>query len=164
MDKYPNLDETIPLEHIIKTHILSDDGNSLIPLLCLSEDHQLEDYHNSANQLERHFNPYDIDYAELTKNEIKRLIEHSKTTEELNSTVELYYKLNNDKASDLYSNLDRLCRLLRVQDAYGGRRTQNQSGEGTFIALTQFVEFYDKLSDQQKNSIPACTKEALIDY
>jgi hypothetical protein len=156
IDDYPELglESTIPLEEILKTHIVSDDQKSLIPIFSLV------DFTNTKYK-GNYFKPYDEQYQPLSNDELKRLEHHSKMTEELTNARLRFTKLNEEDTNNLYSQLTSLCARLRLEDAHGGRGHQKQVGERAFVALSQFGAFYERLSTTQKEIIPPSLAQAI---
>ncbi|MFA6302125.1 MAG: hypothetical protein WC627_03215 [Legionella sp.] len=173
-DPYTDLDKTIPLQSIIKNHILSDDGTTLIPIKCITDEKFLLLIKEGALQQlqgktleqgtlgkECFINPYSASYDVLTPNEANRLIEHSLNTKELDWAYENFYQLSQNNRYDLYSQLERLCRLLGKEDSHTGVGTDEKVGEGAFSPISCFAEFYDKLSEDKKEKIPSRVMEAI---
>lgn len=134
---------------LLKTHILSDDAKSLIPISVLTE----EQFNG--------INPYSEDYQQLSPSEMDRIHEHSDLTRELFFAVQHLNDLTQQTTNNLYSQLTKLCLVLRINDAHGGRGVQEKAGEGAFVALVEFQQYYQLLSNQQKSQIPVDVKVAI---
>lgn len=159
-DVWPHLDASIPLQQIIATHILSDDGTTLIPVAALLEENFLEDFYKDTLKLNKHYNYYHNDYPTLSDNEILRLIQHSHLTISMDESLKTYYQLLENNSSDLYSNLNTLCLALTIESS-SGRGGEYKAGEGAFIAVAAFNEYYTQLTEDQINQIPYSVRKAI---
>jgi hypothetical protein len=145
------LKELVPaftLEAILQTHILSDDNQSLIPLVSLASEESDKP------------RPYAEDFTMISTNELTRLGEHSDKTRALVLALEKLSNLEKQRSDNLLSQLKVLCKVLKNEDAHDGRGTQEKVGELAFPALVGFFEFYEKIS-KKIHLIPEPVKAAI---
>lgn len=161
-EPYPNLDETLSLADIFKTHLLSDDGKTLIPIALLNEEdilnHAFQDHQATI------YNPYyeqaDYQYQKISDFEFKRLCGHSSQTDSLTQAINDFANLLKDK-TDLHSHLLALCHQLKFNDAHAGIGREEKVGEGVFVGLVAFGHYFEQLSALEKQKIPEGLLEAI---
>ncbi len=148
-DDYPHL-KTICLKHVIKTHILSERGDYLIPIGLLASLPILYDFSKVPN----YYYNYDVisDDGYLAKSEVNRLWAHSQDTRDLLAVRESYESYLNDNIN-LLGHVHELIKWLRFNSVHGiGAETS--AGGSAYGAIIRFNEYYNTLSDSQKNQIP----------
>lgn len=128
-----------PLEKIISSHILSEDGKSLVPVSLLLDSNK-----------ER---PYDDTFEKILDSETKRLIFSSPETQAFFNAQEELERLKGDK-SHLLGHLTQLCKQLKLNDAYEGRGRDDNAGAGAYPAIIDFNGYYQTLSYEDKSKIP----------
>jgi hypothetical protein len=140
---------------VLKSHILSDDCSSLVPVRSLALDNF------SVNPKSIGFKPYCERYSTITPYELNRLLEHSEKTRALNEAVLKAFDCGKQGKSHLYAQLLKLCALLRREDAHSGRGSQEQVGELAFVAIADFFIFYEAISLEKKSQIPEAVRRAI---
>lgn len=158
-DEIVNLDQQQDLNHILRNHILSDDGKTLIPIHYIAKaEITSHDYQEGRVKL---YNPYyqteDYQYQQISSSEFYRLCHHSQQTSDFNQSIEKYAELLKNK-TDLYTHLIALCRSLRINDAHVGVGRNEIAGEGLFFSLLLFHDFYSQLHSEDKQKIPYSLK------
>lgn len=149
--------KTLPLKEIINTHIVGDGGNYLIPVSHLIAYEQTR--YGTGEIKDGLYNPYydyqmhEPEHCWLSSNEIKRLIYHSPASRTLDEATNTLLEREQSNPN-LLSALRELCRALHLNDAHGGIGEQEDAGDGTYIALAKFNDFFKRLSTDKKRSIP----------
>lgn len=149
--------ENVPLDVIVKTHIVSENGTYLVPVRALCELTLPED------PTQKWFNPY-FDYKdesgniEISENDRLALIAHSKDTETLQTLKEEYSRLINKDS--LLDQLNTLMKSLQFNSKVGAG-SETHAGEGVYAAILCFGDFYNLLSEEQKNQIPTGVKSEI---
>lgn len=161
-EPYPNLDEHVDLASILKNHVLSDDGKTLIPIALFNEEDILN--HSFQDNRTTIYNPYfeqaDYQYQKISASEFKRLCLHSSQTDGLHQAIIDFSNLVKDK-TDLHSHLLALCHHLRFNDAHVGIGREEKVGEGVFVGLVAFSQYFNELCASEKEKIPAGLLEAI---
>lgn len=160
-DDYPDLNPTTgeELQDIIATHILGVTGKYLIPVQILANT-ELEELNNILNPYYNYEHPENYQFGEqdkvgyVTAEEVSRLINHSSETQALKSTWDQCQKLCSDE-STLLGQLNHLKVKLTFYDAYQGNGSQSNAGSGAYTALIAFFEYFETISDEQKQNIPS---------
>ncbi|MGL6030294.1 MAG: hypothetical protein ACRC0M_11025, partial [Legionella sp.] len=159
---FKELDQ-VPLPQLLRTHIIGDEGNYLIPaahLLQLSEG-----VLGRAEGAEWQMNPYYTtelakEAAVLSETEIRRLWQHSSGSRALERMVgEL--RDAEKKQPTLLSQLRTLYKSLSLYDAHGGAGQADKAGEGVYAAITNFFIYYDRLLTNNQANIPEEIKKEL---
>jgi hypothetical protein len=161
-DEIVNLDQQQDLNHILRNHILSDDGKTLIPIHYIAKaEITSHDYQEGRVKL---YNPYyqteDYQYQQISSSEFYRLCHHSQQTSDFSQSIEKYAELLKNK-TDLYTHLIALCRSLRINDAHVGVGRNEIAGEGLFFSLLLFHDFYSQLHSEDKQKIPYSLKNSI---
>tara|TARA_R110002110_G_scaffold390102_1_gene602938 strand:- start:3981 stop:7088 length:3108 start_codon:yes stop_codon:yes gene_type:complete len=161
-DDYPDLvgNDSPDIRDTLKTHILSQSGTYLIPLLVLGK---LTVPWNPSSKLPNYYYDYASmldDDAFIRESEYQRLLTHSKHTQDLSTSKENYEDFLNDKSS-LLGHLNTLSKHLRFNSASGIGQEEN-AGEGAYNAILRFNEYYSLLTDAQKSSIPEAVKSEVV--
>ncbi len=141
----------VSLERVLATHILSEDGLTLIPISLITEENAI--------------NPYSSEYAKLTHDEMQRIEKHNTVTEQFLLVKKAHEKLRNDD-SHLLGHLTTLCKKLQLNDAHGGMGKAESAAAGAYPAIISFCDYYRDLEEAEKNKIPSKLKveiETLID-
>lgn len=142
------LQQNIPLITILRTHVLSADQQSLIPVLVLLDDldknYPTRPYHDLTES--------DIPpSAEI--NEMQRLIEHSNYSAAVYESNEHVKMLDANKNS-LYDYLQELIKKLEINDSLHGRGQEINAAAGAYEAIRVFYEYYEQLGSARED-IPA---------
>ena len=148
-EDYPDIGNDFSM---IKTHILSSSGLSLLPVKLMSSNDFLD------NKI---INPYDVNDNPMNfmEYECSRLISHSSLTQAI-ATLKHEYELIAHDTSNLLGQLKQLCRQLSLNDAHGGLGEQDNAASGAYPAIIYFMEYYAKIDESQKVNIPpALTQE-----
>lgn len=147
-DSFPNLDE-IPLNKLLKTHLLGQHAAYLIPVKIL---HHCEELSIPL------INPY-FDYqhhqrsnAFLGEEETFRLFNHSMLTQEFLSQLELFNVYKNDKSS-LLGHLYELVQKLNFNSTDGVGSEKNAGG-GVYAAIIAFNDYYLSIGRDEQKKIP----------
>ncbi|MCD6045038.1 MAG: putative cytosolic protein [Gammaproteobacteria bacterium] len=152
---YPDLD-SIPLQQVIKTHIINRNGKYLLPVKFLIQITPSAVETNICN----HYYNYESDdpairdggLAYLDAEEKHRLFQHSFETRSVIEAKRHFDTLTND-SSNLLSHLNTLIIGLRFHSKQG-LGSEGAASEGVYILILNFQQFYDKLTPEQKNDIP----------
>jgi ankyrin repeat protein len=157
-DKVAPLPPTPSLEQILKSYIISDDKSFLIPVGLLAHAYS-ENY--DENQLIANpyfcFENHNETNAYLTKNEIKRLINHSLYTKNLEEKRTNCIKRFNE-SNNLYRLLLSLQRKLR-KSSVRVSGSEQIAGEAIFVELVRFTEIYQNIPVSDKEKIPNEVKQ-----
>jgi hypothetical protein len=131
------------LAEILRAHILSADGLTLIPvwLLCQSEKQKYSPYGEAD------------EYEVINAFEWQRLYELNDDTQRLRELIQQYKDIEADK-SHLLGMLTELCDVLDFADAHTGAGQPDAVGVQAYPALTSLKKFYDSLDEPQKAKIP----------
>ena|GEM_PF-6255231 len=152
---YPNLDE-VSLRKVLRTHILSDDQNCLIPVLLLARP-------NIQDPFEPVCNPYFDVYehkessVHLSDKELMRLSAHSDTTAAIGSAVSDYKLLWKDNTT-LLGKIHELNNAFRYNSVQG-IGTEDHAGTDTYVAIVKFIAYYKKEVDP--STIPSPVVDAI---
>ncbi len=143
------------LKKIIRTHILGDNRNELIPIQVVMEtpentfgDFQsIKPYHDLLSTDAASY------YLQSTAPEYHRITWHSTMTQAINDA-----KLAVDdlfqKESNFYTELCRFTRLLSFYDAHKGIGSVTDAASGAYSAIFNFKTYYDTLSPEEIGQIP----------
>ena len=155
---YPDLDKTQDIKYVLQTHVLGHDGKYLLPVKLLSE----LDLSPTPTLMG---NPY-FDYAQhaadsthVNSKEYERLVAHSPLTQAVFDAKHKYDLLTND-TSTLLGQLKQLCQQLGSNMA-GALGEETNAGSGAYPAIINFMEYYNKLSQAEKNNIPNSLKREI---
>ena len=131
----------IPSKIILRTHIMTSDQTSLIPIKAIVDDPK--------------FRPYasEVKTEQDVEAEMLRCKTHSPSTRSLFDAREDVLQLREDK-STLLGNLVHLCHHLRLNDAYFGVGRHNEAGSGFYPAILTFREYYRSLDPEDIKKIP----------
>lgn len=138
-----------PLDKIIGFHIISDDEKTLIPIDLI--ENLNVDQEDISIQFSALNNPYDYE-KKITNSESNRLQNHSTEIKDYLDKLESYKILLTSDELSLYSQLNK----LRISFIKGGKHgveggSENLSGTNAQLALTNFLEYWDKLSAKSKD-------------
>ncbi len=154
---YANLDtkdlnSEANIETLLKTHILGQGGRYLLPVKLLTE-------LTLAAEAVKLGNPY-FDYSAnsagacfVCAEELMRLTTHSPLTQAVWDKKLAYDALARDK-SNLLGQLSQLCLQLAINSKHGLGQELN-AASGAYPAIIAFTEYFDKLGDAVKATIPA---------
>jgi len=150
----------VSLRNILHTHIVANDGLSLLPVGLLAD---LE----PGTESQRLANPY-YDYSDptmspyLNDDEYERLVEHSSLTRDVYEAKKLYETHCADN-SNLLGHLWQLCSQLAYNSAgyAGGVGQEENAAGGTYPAIIAFNDYYLSLSQEDKNNIPVGVKQEI---
>ncbi|MCS5709072.1 hypothetical protein CC99x_009165 [Candidatus Berkiella cookevillensis] len=147
---YPSLD-SLNLKAVLKSHILKDSGNYLIPLRLLAE---LNVPMNST-RLNNYYFDYAIENTEgddfINESELRRLFAYSEDTLALFNAASDYELLLNNKG--LLGYLNELVRNLRMNSA-AVNGSETNAGNQVYSAIIRFNAYYESLSESTKQMIP----------
>lgn len=140
----------VEVSKVLNTHILGKE-NYLIPIALLAQN-------PSKQHFMRQVNPYfDIDYhsegaAFFDEEEYTRLTEHSSFTRMIANLQQEFELLSQDQ-SNFLNQLNQLINALYANST-AGKGTEEICGEGVYIALVKFIEYYRLLSKDNLDKIP----------
>ena len=145
---------------LIRTHILSDDGKTLIPVFVLRDAHPSvgktpapeNAYPAIAIDANNIVNPY-TNFHPLSSSELTRLALFNDMTRLLFESWQQYRDIAHDEDT-LLGQLNKLAAHLASNSAHGGRGTQKVAASGAFTAIVEFNLYYQQLSDEQKEALP----------
>lgn len=147
---YPPLDN-LNLKAVLKSHILKDSGNYLIPLQLLAE---LNVPMNST-RLNNYYFDYAIENTEgdefINESELRRLFAYSEDTLALFNAASDYELLLNNKG--LLGHLNELVRNLRMNSA-AVNGSETNAGNQVYSAIIRFNAYYEILSENTKQMLP----------
>lgn len=167
-DRLPNVE----LQKILQTHILGEDGRHLIPIRLLTEitlapviepsiiPYMYIEPEKSDSDEEDSEAPPVIPKNTMEDQEEKRLIAHSALTQEFMQARKDYTEESNDK-NTLLGRLTELCTILHQNSAYV-TGVHDNAAAGAYPAIIVFMEYYNRLSPQQKGRIPGGYKLELM--
>ena len=147
--RYPNLEpkDEIAIKAILRTHILGQQGNYLIPVKYLT-DYDIQSGFKSI------VNPYyDIfthnpSMVALPPEEVNRLVEHSRFTREVYDAQQAFESCANDQET-LLGQLRLLVSHLNY-NSVNGVGTETAAGTASATAIFNFMAYYDSLGDALK--------------
>lgn len=147
---------------VFKTHIIADDGKGLIPVKLLAE----QPLKVVRPRLK---SPYVINPEEseemtpITEGELYRLEEHSVLTQ----TQKYYYQLQTGALSGDYFK-QQITKLRNAFDASSARKlgedAERVAGEAVYEELHAFSEYYERLTEQEKKTIPKVVKQEVDEF
>lgn len=135
---------TLPLQHLVRFYIVSDNYDSLIPIEILN-------YLNTELKLADIFkNYFKSTMPELTEAEISRVIHHSPTTEAIIASYNSCQQALTEEPS-LYTELQKLIKGLNQGGEHGMQGgTSNSAGVSAYIALDNFRNYWQQLTAPQQ--------------
>ena len=155
MEFIPKVNDKLTPHTILKTHILSQTGDYLIPIRLLTailvvgeQESRLHPYYNPDKQKN--------ESVKISDEDKRRLIEHSSDTRALFDAFESYKHYLLD-TSDLLGNLNQLCESL-YKNSVNLLGTENKAGSGVDEALQSFREYYQTLGLELRKKIPEKVK------
>jgi|GEM_PF-2432575 len=157
-DDYPDL-QKLPIKQVLKTYVLSGSGQYLYPVALIAE-LTLTDEKEALP-----YNPY-YDYrlgeadVRMNPEEWSRLTTHSAQTEAVMQTKANYQALSTQN-HHLLGQLTILVHQMALNDAHGGRGTQEDEAGQAYPALLQFKNYYEKLPEEEISKIPNKIHEAI---
>ncbi len=164
-DPYPDLSAPLNISTLIKTHILSDESQHLIPihlLTMLDKTKPVQDSNISMQtQLE---NPY-YDYKQhadnhhLSNEEYQRLAIHSPLTQAIAAAHSNYLAHAND-TSNLLGHLRQLSSQLRI-NSVNELGQETNAGIGAYAAIINFMNYYQSIGDDQIAKIPVKVRQQI---
>jgi hypothetical protein len=165
--KHPNLSsfwdeqsqrwQCVDIMQILKTHLLGRQGLYLIPIKLVTElDPQ------TPQKLMNYYYDMDVHSPKMTvlnEEEFQRLKEHSTLTLDVFANLEAYNNYANGE-HHLLGQLNLLLRHLRLNSVQG-IGTEKIAGEGTYAAIYNFMETYERLSPEKIETVPPKVREAI---
>lgn len=149
-----NVWQQVDLPYILKTHILSHDGLSLLPIRLLTkvstETPLLQNPYYDYNQVEMS--------PALNEEEKERLFEHSVSTKAIFDSQKRYETYLGDQ-SNLLGHLRQLCINLAFNSTHDAG-TENLAGQGVYAAIIAFNAYYEAIGDE-KIKIPPLVKHEI---
>jgi hypothetical protein len=142
--RYP----TVTPEVVFNTHILSEDGASLVPvalLLCPG---------SSA------YNPYSAAYARVTEAEYERLGQHSETARVYVDSCHRCDEIR-EKDISLLGYLQRFIARLKRADSHVGVGLPEDVARSGYGALIEFIGYYRSLSEAEIIKVPTALKQEI---
>lgn len=158
---YPDLN-TVPLRQVLKTHIINEQGNALLPLRLLTIVDLTALTPINQPYVDTTRSDLTMSNLHLSDSEKERLMTYSSLTRAFEAAVKQYALVVND-TSNLLGHLRQLCRLLQFNSASyaGGVGQEDATGEGTYGAIIAFNEYYETLSAETKLRIPHDVKDQI---
>ncbi len=165
-NEYNEYQEIGSILEVLKTHIISDKHNTLIPVSLLEQLNEQPGIPQVANPyydaLNKNHTP---DMVYLSELEFNRLTEHSPLTRVLYDAKTQYEAVANDD-SNLLGHLRQLITQLQYNSVNGvGQETS--AGAGAYVAIHNFMTYFDRLSSEERSKVPSAVNqeiEALRDY
>lgn len=148
-----NVDERF----ILKTHILSQNGQYLIPVQVLPELLEAETKNLRYNYY-FHYQRHAPQNAFVNDAELKRLISHSNITEALHKSYARYAFYIHDE-SHLLGKLNQLCSALYAYSV-NDLGEEDNAGIGVYAAIIEFKDYYESLGER-KALIPRPVKKEI---
>ena len=153
---YTDIDN--PIE-ILKTHILNDKGNMLIPVKSINQLDETTGLPKIANPYFDTFHEeHTAEMAYVSKSEFERIKEHSKLTRAIFDAKMEFEGLANNT-----TNLLGQLKKLEVQLHYNSVEVvgaEEACGGGAYLAIYNFMTYLEELSENEKSKIPSgITKE-----
>ncbi|MDF1684983.1 MAG: hypothetical protein P1U36_10070 [Legionellaceae bacterium] len=144
---------------VLKTHILSGSGQYIYPVSLVSEVRLIDE----SKKL-----PYNPNYDDARGNsdqwvnaeEWHRLTTHSPHTEALIQAKANYQKISTED-EHLLSQLTTLIHQLALNDAHGGRGSQEDAAGMAYPALLQFKDYYEALPEEVRSKVPNKIQEEI---
>lgn len=168
-DNYPDLNQPAyqteeGIKRILRTHILSDHANYLIPIKIL---HELSPDNPSFQLMNPYFNYSDMPetQAYISESELERLFEHSTNTKSIQRRLSKYQCLLNGN-DHLLGQLRALCRGLNLGSRYG-EGSELQAGGSAYASIIEFISFYNQLFSKkfyQLAILPEYTSEFMNSF
>ncbi len=169
-------DYDLKLKDIIRTHILSDNAQTLLPVsLLLAKGDFIKADANSLNIENPYYNnEYDananagqanaaaqqrVSHPYLSEQELERLFQHSSETVAVNDALQVYLT-HRDKSASLLGELSHLLKSLQLSSVNGVGAEKN-AGQMIYPALAKFETFYTDLTNNPR--IKAQIPEAVAD-
>lgn len=160
--KYRDLQE-IPLEELFGTFVESTHDGYAVPVKVLAEmdivgtatltlpDNYYYDFMKTV--------PEGSDTTKLSQADLKKLFEHSPEAEKLVQLQQEYWILQQQDPS-LYSNINLFVKRLK-NESVNERGSEFDTGAGAYQLIIDFFEYYDALSSEERQRVPAQVKEQL---
>lgn len=126
-DNYPDLDK-VNLKTVLNSHILSDDGRSLLPIFLLINNEEFNPYFDYQTQADAS--------ACISDAEKFRLINHSLLTGKMDE-----HRIFLEDKETLRGQLNALIEAFKHNSVHGVG-TENVAGEGAYSALMRFINFW----------------------
>ena len=144
---------------ILKNHILSESGKYLYPVSLIADVRLIDELEAQPN------NPnYDDTRGhadqQINPEEWQRLITHSPHTEAVMQAKANYQALSTQN-HHLLGQLTTLIHQLALNDAHGGRGTQEDAAGQVYSALLQFKNYYETLPQEKISEIPGKIREEI---
>ncbi len=165
-------DYDLKLQDIIRTHILSDNAQTLLPvsLLLAKGDFIKADANSLKIENPYYNNEYDakqtnataqqrVSHPYLSEQELERLFQHSSETVAVNDALQVYLT-HRDKSASLLGELSHLLKSLQLSSVNGVGAEKN-AGQMIYPALAKFETFYTDLTNNPR--IKAQIPEAVAD-
>ncbi len=163
MDGVLSLDE-MDLKEVLKTHVLSESGNYLYPVCALASlqcEVSLDSQQIPNPYFDYNLGPESEAYIPVLA--LKRMLNHAVHTEAIADAAVQYQSLI--KPTNLFGQLQLLIKTLRMNST-AGIGQEEQAGSRAYAGIISFNEYYQTLSEAQRNTIPPKVKyeiEYLLD-
>ncbi len=160
---YSDLD-SLPIKQVIKTHIINRNGRYLLPVKFLIQitpsgvETDICNHYYDALTVESE-DIYDGALAYLNSEEKHRLLQHSDETRAVMEAKRQLDILTSD-SSNLLTQLNTLISALRFHSKQG-LGSEGAASEGVYILILNFQQFYDKLTPEKKDNIPASVRKEI---
>ena len=155
-DHYPDFDKpeyqnAAAVKIILRTHILSEHSNYLIPVRLLVELRPDPNF----RLMNPYFNYSDMpeEQAYISESELERLYAHSDICKTLKTEIS-DYKTMIDGKNHLLGQLRELCRGLSLGSRYG-EGSELQAGSSAYSSIIQFIDFYNQLFSKKLYQLSA---------
>lgn len=149
--------QDVNLDEILNTHILSANQRYLIPVELLATDHK-KDFIGQCNPY-YDFEIHDESDVFLNAESYKRLTKHSSLARVVGEAQLEYETIAYDKGN-LLGQLNHLINVLYLNSAHV-LGIELAAAEGAYVAIAQFIEYYDYLKKDQIDLIPTLLKKEI---
>lgn len=143
----------IALEDLLKTHIVSHDCRSLIPVWVLTDEPSQRPYQDVLN-LEPLTQPQ-------LESEFNRLINHSPSAFAVYEARQYQEELSKAQQSSLYDHLQTLLKKLKENDAHHGIGREEDAAVRVYEPIRVFMTYYDTLGYQLRLLEPSIQESQL---
>lgn len=156
----PSQNQVEWLKSVIATHIIGEDGTSLIPVSVLTS---LSTTPGEKVLPHPYANMESANHADyfIASQSYARLGKHSMLTRAIVDAKTQLDTLDGNKEVHLLAQLYTLTRLLHQYSAHGGIGTQENVAGGAFAAIIAFRDYYQALSQDAQRAIPDQVKQEI---
>jgi hypothetical protein len=154
IEKTNRLISYIDLENLVNSHVLSEDHSSLHPVDFVLNGIEEADWENNR-ALVFYTAKNDYDKFFLSAKERKQLLHHSKLMRNIVDTKERISLVESNE-DNLYGQIILLCKKLYLYSK-NGIGNEEHAGEGAWLEIQKFVDYYHKLSNKNRQNIPENT-------